>query len=100
MKGLNVFKAVATRARAISSNFPGLSVLVLTDVLSRRLRARGSGRWWPGAQDLMRKLGRQTSNSMWELAPEQALQVLDVLSTAGVQDGALCSRVARKVDVQ
>jgi hypothetical protein len=100
MKGLNVFKAIAERARSVTSGFPGLAVLVLADVLSRRLRAKGSGRWWPGTQDLMQRLGRHASNCMWELRPEHAIQVLGVLSDAEVKDPAICARVASKVKMQ
>ena len=53
---LNVFKAIAERSRVVVSGFPGPAVLVLTDVLSRRL-CNSKGRWWPGTQDLMRQLG-------------------------------------------
>merc|ERR1712232_27708 len=48
----------------------------------------------------MQRLGREASNNMWELRPEHAVQVLQVLSAAEVRDVALCTRVAKKVGVQ
>jgi len=96
MKGLNVFKSIGDQVRTTTSAFPGLAVLVLVDVLSRRL-CTNDGRPWQGTPDLIQRLGRHASSCMWELHPEHAVRVLEVLSTFQIKDAALCIRVAAKV---
>mmetsp|Transcript_17695 Transcript_17695/g.28752 ORF Transcript_17695/g.28752 Transcript_17695/m.28752 type:complete len:303 (+) Transcript_17695:64-972(+) len=96
MKGLNVFKAIGDQARTTTSAFPGLAVLVMVDVLSRRL-CTSDGKPWHGTADLMQRLGRHASSSMWELHCEHAVRVLEVLSALDIKDASLCLRVAAKV---
>lgn len=99
MKGLNVYKAIGDQVRTTTAAFPGLAVLVLVDVLSKRL-CTSNGKPWQGTPELIQRLGRLASSCMWELHTEHAVRVLEVLSTFQIKDAALCVRVAAKVEAQ
>lgn len=86
---LDIYGAIAKQALA-GNNCPGLAILVLSDVLPRR---RGGFK----VEELLKKLGGQATDVMWELSPAHAVRVLSALSSAGIKDPALSGRVARKV---
>jgi len=94
LRGYDVYAVAAPRIRA-SQQVPGTAVVVLADVLPRRL-------FLPRDElaDLLRHLGRCAADVMWEMAPRHAVAVLDTLSSAGVRDPALSTRVARKLLAQ
>eukprot|EP00747_Dinoflagellata_sp_TGD_P185973 gnl/TRDRNA2_/TRDRNA2_42776_c0_seq1.p1 gnl/TRDRNA2_/TRDRNA2_42776_c0~~gnl/TRDRNA2_/TRDRNA2_42776_c0_seq1.p1 ORF type:complete len:312 (+),score=44.80 gnl/TRDRNA2_/TRDRNA2_42776_c0_seq1:32-937(+) len=90
IRRLDIFGAAAGHARNFRS-FPGVAVVVLMDIFSRRLASSGPE---------LEFLGRKSADSMWELSPRNAIFVLSTVTEAGVQDTALCSRVAAKANGQ
>eukprot|EP00933_Yihiella_yeosuensis_P069032 TRINITY_DN7513_c1_g5_i1.p1 TRINITY_DN7513_c1_g5~~TRINITY_DN7513_c1_g5_i1.p1 ORF type:complete len:323 (-),score=59.75 TRINITY_DN7513_c1_g5_i1:363-1331(-) len=93
-RDLDVYPHIASQVRTATS-VPGLAVIVFAEILPQRLRV---------AQDeitqLMQTLGRRAADVMWEIPVGHAIRILQALSVAGVQDRALCSRIAQKVSVQ
>lgn len=90
---LDVYGAIARQAKGLE-RFSGLAIVVLADVLSRRLKNAAE------LHKLLELLGRHAADSMWELSPAHAVTLLSLVNAAGVQDAALSSRVARKVIMQ
>lgn len=74
----------------------GLAVIILADVLSRRLPTHKMDL----LKDVLKFLGRRAADVMWELSTPHAIRFLEVLTSQRIRDPALCSRVARKVLVQ
>jgi len=90
----DVYHPIAEQARC-SKHFPGLAVLVLAEVLPRKLDAEKAD-----LNGLLKMLGRQAADVMWELSVSHAVRVLEALTVAGIRDAPLCSRVARKLAAQ
>lgn len=88
---LDVYHRIATQARA-SSGFPAIAVLVMLDVLPRRLKVVKAE-----LEELLRLLSRRAVEVMWEFSALQALTVLEAITAAGIRDEVLCGRVAAKL---
>jgi len=93
----NVFGSLAKQLRetAAQKDFPGLAVLVLADVVARRLQNGKNSK-----EELLDLLGRKACQCMWELSPSNAVEVLTSVTSAGALHPTLCTRVARKVQSQ
>lgn len=87
----NIYAQIAQQAQTLG-HFPGLAIWVLADVLPRRLKPEQAD-----LTGLLQRLGRQATEVMWELPPQQAVMILEVLTQAGVKDASLSTRVAKKV---
>jgi len=92
-KELDVFAPLAMQVRN-ARDVPGLAVIVLSDVLPRRMRAPKEE-----VAEVMRCLARRAADVMWEIPPTYAVKLIKALSDAGVSDTPLCSRVARKLQM-
>lgn len=90
-KELDVFAAMAAQVRN-ARDVPGLAVIVLSDVLPRRMRAPDEEK-----AEVMRCLARRAADVMWEIPAPHAVKLIKALSDARVTDTPLCSRVARKL---
>lgn len=85
----DVYVPIVAQAAA-SKEFPGLAILVLTDVLPRRVQQAD-------LMGLLGMLGRQAADVMWQLTPKHAVAILEALTSGGVRDRSLTARVAKKV---
>lgn len=90
-KELDVFAPLAAQVRN-ARDAPGLAVIVLSDVLPRRMRAPKEEK-----AEVMRCLARRAADVMWEIPAPHAVKLIKALSDAGVCDTPLCSRIARKL---
>eukprot|EP00419_Tripos_fusus_P004365 CAMPEP_0172688144 /NCGR_PEP_ID=MMETSP1074-20121228/22218_1 /TAXON_ID=2916 /ORGANISM="Ceratium fusus, Strain PA161109" /LENGTH=320 /DNA_ID=CAMNT_0013507741 /DNA_START=36 /DNA_END=995 /DNA_ORIENTATION=- len=93
---LDIYGSIASSVLQLQGRHPGVANVVLADVLSRRLPVYKLSL----LQDILRKLGRQAADSMWELSASHAVRLLQILTEAAVQDPALCSRIGGKLLAQ
>eukprot|EP00931_Biecheleriopsis_adriatica_P122483 TRINITY_DN97473_c0_g1_i1.p1 TRINITY_DN97473_c0_g1~~TRINITY_DN97473_c0_g1_i1.p1 ORF type:complete len:314 (+),score=77.46 TRINITY_DN97473_c0_g1_i1:61-942(+) len=93
-RDLDVFQPLAAQVRA-SRTVPGLAIIVLADVLPRQLKLAKDD-----MGELLRYLARRAADVMWEIPAVHAVTLVQALSSSGVRDPALCSRVAQKLRIQ
>jgi len=94
VQGVNIYRSISEHT-PLAGNYTGATIVILVDVLSRRFHYAKVE-----LNSLMAFLGKQAKNVMWELSPGHAVKILSALTSAGVKDPALCSRVANKLRCQ